>query len=200
MSDYQLSNQWDIDIDVKSGLDRSVYGTRAMVYNEEHESLSIHPSGVYLDIVPIDKVMGICSFDHHYGDEYGFIKIDLLTNTSYDRFMSKEEVREMSEKEPNWRLLKDKKIVSRLPHISNHFDFIQSLDITSVDDLADALALIRPGKTHLIDGYLDNKKSVRRQLYLRPTNNQAFFKKAHAYSYAVMIATILNKMDLFQIR
>lgn len=191
---------WDIDIDVNSGVDRNIFGTRAMIYNEEQETINPHPSGVYLDPIPVDDMTGNAAFDHKEKKTQNYIKVDILTNTSYDKFTSKNEVIMMSEKEPNWDLLKDIKTVRKLPHIANHFDLIEELDIQSVDDLADALALIRPGKSHLLETYKENKRSVRRQLYIRPSNGQPYFKKSHAYSYAVMIVTLLNKMDLFRIR
>lgn len=194
------SANWDIDIDVHSGVDRNTYGTRAMIYNEEQETITPHPSGVYLDDVPVDEMTGNAAFDHKERFAANLVNVDILTNTSYDRFTSKEEVIEMSKKEPNWDLLKQEKTVRKLPHISKHFELIEDLDIKSVDDLADALALIRPGKAHLLETYKENKKSVRRQLYVRPSNGQPYFKKSHAYSYAVMIVAILNKMDLFRIR
>lgn len=195
-----MSSNWDIDIDVSSGVDRNMFGTRAMIYNEEQETVTPHPSGVYIDDVSVDGLTGNAAFDHKEPLCDGLIVVDILTNTSYDKFASKAEVIEMSQKEPNWGLLKDEKTVKKLPHINKHFDMIRELEITSVDDLADALALIRPGKIHLLEAYKENKKSVRRQLYVRSSNKQPYFKKSHAYSYAVMIVAILNKIDLFKIR
>lgn len=197
-----LANQFDIDIDIspKSCPDKSKYGTRAMVYNEDQKKILPHPSGVYMEKVPVDLLTGLCSFDYEYGEEHGYIKVDLLNNTSYDMFDSKDQLVDLSKKEPNWELLKDREVVKKLPQLANQVDVVVDLDIHSIQDLADVLALIRPGKIHYFEKYKKNKESVRRNLYKRSSNGKPYFKKSHAFSYAVMIVAILNKMDLFGIR
>lgn len=193
-------NMFDIDIDVapKSCTDRSVYGVRAMVYNAEQEKILPHPSGVYLEEVPVDELTGLCAFDHKYGNEGGFIKADILSNSAYDKFNNKAEVMKMAGLEPDWNMLGDRRIVEKLPHIGSHYDELVEVNVRSIDDLADFLALIRPGKLHLVDAYLENKKSIRPQLYKRPANGKPYFKKSHAYSYAMMIIALMNKMNLFR--
>lgn len=192
---------FDIDIDVapKTVPDRSVYGTRAMVYNKDQEKILPHPSGVYLEKVPIDELTGLCAFDYRYGDKEGYIKADILNNSSYNMFSSKDDVLDHLHREPNWDFLKDEKIVSKLPHIGTHYEEMQEFNIRSVEDLADFLAIIRPGKFHLKEKYLEDKKSIRPSLYKRPSNDKAFFKKSHAISYALMIVTVMNKMNIFGI-
>lgn len=181
---------FDIDIDVKSSTDRSSYGVRAMIYNSETQRIQPHPSGVYLGEVPIDKVTNLASFDYKYGDERGFMKVDLLSNTAYDSFKSKKEVIEAVDGDINWKIFTNRKIVESLPHLANHFDIVSELEPKSVEDIADVLALIRPGKEHLIKQYTKNKEATRRQLYTRPKSGM-FFKKAHAISYALMIKSII---------
>lgn len=193
------SRIFDVDIDCSSKTERTSYGVRSMAYNIDTKRILPHPSGVHLDPVPVDPETGLCAIDHKEAATLGFIAVDILTNTSYDRFGSKDEVIRMAEKEPNWALLKKETFVSKLPHIGNHFDVVSIVEPKSIDDLADVLALIRPGKRHLLDSYVKNKNSVRRELYKRSANGHAYFKKAHSYSYAVMIVAVMNKMDLFQI-
>lgn len=191
----QTRREFDVDIDVQTNLDRTKYGTRAMVYNQDSERILPHPSGVYLEKVPIDHLTGFSAFDYKYGSEHGFLKIDILNNTVYDKFSSKEEVLEVMEEEPDWSLLDDATIVSKLPHIGKHFDLVEKLQPRSIEDLADLLALIRPAKVGLIDAYIQNKKLVRRNLYLRPANEESnYFKKSHAISYAYMIVCALSKV------
>lgn len=188
---------FDVDIDCTSDVDKTDYGVRSMVYNEKTKRILPHPSGVVLDDIPVDKETGLSSIDYKTATKLGYVSVDMLTNTSYDQFTSKQEVIDLSEKEPNWNMLKEIKYVKKLPHISNHFEILNQVEPKSIDDLADVLALIRPGKAHLLERYLRNKKSTRRELYKRATNEQAFFKKSHSYSYALMIVTIMNKLDLF---
>lgn len=181
---------FDVDIDMPSKTDKSVYGTRAMIH--ANDTVQPHPSGYYIDEVPIDPVTGLCAFDNEYGDKNGWQKIDLLSNTSYDMFGSKEEIIRCMNLEPQWNLLLDEKFLSSLPHIANHHDIIDKVRPKSVEDLADVLALIRPGKYHLIDRYIVNKEKVRKHLYLR--TNKHYFKKSHAISYAMMIVCVMNKL------
>lgn len=184
---------FDVDIDVNAKVDKSKYGVRAMVYNSDTEKVLAHPSGYYIEWVPVDELTGICSFDYEYGEAKGFMKIDLLTNSSYDAFLSKDEVITAYEQTPDWSLLEDEEFVATLPHIGKHFDLIKMIKPKSIDDLSDALALIRPGKKHLLNSYLTDKERIRHQLYRRSANEQNFFKKSHSYSYAAMIICVMNQ-------
>ena len=183
---------FDIDIDTASSTDKSLYGIPAMIHNEDQERIAPHPSGVYLEDVPIDHKTNLCSFDYKYGDESGFMKVDILHNSVYDAFSSKEEVLIASEGDIDWSILSDRSVVESLPHIAKHYDTIQKVKPKSVEDLADVLALIRPGKISLLDGYIKNKKQTRRNLYKRPSTGM-YFKKSHAISYALMIKTLIYK-------
>lgn len=184
---------FDVDIDVQSNCDRTKYGTRAMVYNEEASKILPHPSGVYLEKIPVDSFTGNAAISHKDGDFYGFYKVDLLTNTTYDAFLSKEDLLSALEKEPDWSLLQKPRVVEKLPHVGRHFDMLQEITPTDVESLADFLALIRPGKIHLIEDYKKNPTHIRPKLYQRPKNG-VFFKKSHAISYALMIVATLNKV------
>ena len=181
---------FDVDIDVPSKTDKSIFGVRSMI--EVDGNIQPHPSGYYVDDVPTDPLTGLCAFDVSYGDAQGWQKIDLLSNTSYDMFSSKEEVLRLMDMTPQWDLLLDKDILKRLPHITNHYDILERVRPSSIEDLADVLALIRPAKINLLDKYVANPEKIRKKLYLR--SNKHYFKKSHAISYAVMIVCVLNKI------
>lgn len=183
----------DIDIDVAPQTDKSSYGIRAIIYDVDKQDIRPHPSGFYLGgDMPVDTVTGMAAIDYEQAEEYGFIKVDLLTNTAYGDFDSKEELTECINKEPDWSLLLDEKVVKHLPHLSKHAEFVREMEPRSIDDLADVLALIRPGKQHLIDKYKENKLSARKNLYRKPKTGM-YFKKSHAYAYAMMIIAVMNK-------
>lgn len=184
---------FDIDIDVSSSCKKDQYGIRAMVYNEETNKVLPHPSGYYLEEIPVDAQTGLASIPYEKAEEYGFIKVDLLTNTAYDGFASKADVLTAAEKEPDWKMLTKREIVEKLPHLGKHYDELQRFRCDSVESLADFLALIRPGKIHLMDEYLKNPKTIRRWLYVKPKDG-IYFKKSHAISYALMIACVMNNM------
>ena len=110
----------DIDIDVKSHTKKDKYGVRAVIYDAERVRLKPHPSGHYVDTnVPVDGVTGMAAIDYKESDEIGFTKLDLLTNTSYDMFDTKQEVIDALNKEPDWTMLLDQKFIAGLPQISN---------------------------------------------------------------------------------
>lgn len=196
----QKNRTFDIDIDVNSDTDKSLFGIRAMVYNKETQKVIPHPSGVHITPIPVDGMTGHSAIDHELADQLGYIKVDILTNTSYNIFNSKKEILQFSEKEPDWSLFRNENIVKKLPHIGNHFDVVSQVEPQSIEELADVLAIIRPGKRHLLESYLRDKNSVRRELYKRSANGKAYFKKSHAISYAVMIVTVLNRKQIFSLK
>lgn len=184
---------FDVDIDVKPSLDRTKYGTRATVYNEDSERITPHPSGVYIEPVPVDALTGNAAFDYKRGDEVGFNKVDMLSNTSYLLFKSKNDLLDSIAAEPDWDFMMRPDVFSKLPHIANHRDLVIKVRPRSIMELADCLALIRPGKVSLLDQYIKNRELTRRNLYRRPKDG-VFFKKSHAVSYAVMIVAVANKI------
>ena len=58
------------------------------------------------------------------------------------------------------------------------------------EELADVLALIRPNKKHLIDKYVKNKQSVRKELYKKVDASD--LRKSHAIPYALLIVLQLH--------
>ncbi|MCI4411210.1 MAG: hypothetical protein JHC38_06005 [Thiotrichales bacterium] len=190
-------NIFDIDIDTQTSTDRSKFGTRAMIYNKEQQKILPHPSGIYLEPVPVDLMSGLAAFDYEYGNNVGFQKVDILHNTSYDIFNSKAELDEVLSRVDtfDWNILAKESNVLQLPHIGNHFELIQAVKPKSIEDLSDVVALIRPGKRNLLDTYLKHKHATRKQLYLRSTDGMVF-KKSHATSYALMIVCVaIKKFD-----
>lgn len=54
-------------------------------------------------------------------------------------------------KEPcKWEMLKDPEFAKTLPHLAKHIRLLQSVSITSIEELAMFLAVIRPAKKYLI--------------------------------------------------
>lgn len=191
-----VRREFDVDIDVTSKLVKEDIGTRAMVYNEDAEKILPHPSGVYLEDVPVDPITGLCAFDYEYGSEHGFFKVDLLNNTVYDSFKSKDEILEILEQPIEWSLLDKESNVERLPHIGKHYELVEKVRPRSIDELADVLALIRPAKIGLLDEYLKNPELVRKnRLYTRPASDANYFKKSHAISYAYMVVCAMSRLS-----
>lgn len=190
-------NNFDIDIDVAPNTKKEEYGTRAIIYDDEVRTIRPHPSGFYCYTnMPVDLETGMASIDYKEAEDIGYIKIDLLTNTSYAGFNSKKEVLECIDREPNWELLNDESFVKKLPHLGNHFEIVNEISPKSVIELSDTLALIRPAKIHLVEKYLNNRNLVRENLYRKPTNGKYYFKKSHSIAYAVQIVCVMNSLDV----
>lgn len=115
----------------------------------------------------------------------------MLHNQVYNYFGSKEEIDALLEVEPPWSLLKSSAVVKQLFQLSNHFDLVRQIKPQSVEDLADTIALIRPGKRHMADRYLEEKDKVRKLLY-DVADGEYSFKKGHAIAYSLVIVLQLH--------
>ena len=190
-----MRRTFDVDIDIKSGSDRGDWGVRCAIYNEDTERLQPHPSGIIIEDVPVDPVSGLSCLHYTECDLLGLYKVDLLTNNSYNIFKDQAELDEYREMEPDFSLLMIEAICTKLPHIGNHFDMVKELKPSSISELADVLALMRPGKMHLIEDYANPQKRslVIGNLY-RASTTGMYFKKSHAVGYALMIVTVMNKL------
>lgn len=184
----------DIDIDIKNTLQDliKIFPNLIRASKVENEELSVHPSGVYLQNIPIDYVTNLSAIPYKDAEKNGYFKIDLLHLTALEPLNSKEGIRELIKCEPNWELLKIPSIIKKLSHIHNYYETIQKLNPQSVQDLADLLALIRPGKKELLNDYINNKEKIRKNLYKKPTNGEYYFKKSHATAYALFIVLQLH--------
>lgn len=191
-----MRRTFDVDIDVKGGVERSEWGVRCSIYDEDSKRLSPHPSGVIIEDVPTDPITGLSCIDYKECDRLGLYKVDILTNTSYNIFESHEEMEKYRDSSTNWELLLDESVCKSLPHIANHYDIVKLIKPKSVEELAHVLALVRPGKKHLLDDYMNPvKKKLTINNIFRDTKDGMYFKKSHAISYAVMIVTVLNKLQ-----
>lgn len=192
-----MTTQYDIDIDVAPNVTKENYGKRIGIYNEEQLKFVPHPSGYVINETSLeDAFTGLFPVPFQDIDETQAMKVDLLTNTSYGLFSSKEEVLYYRNKihKFDFSLLQKRDFVEQLPHISNHFYVLVDIQPQSPMQLADVLALIRPGKVHLIDQYKASPEKTRQMLYTRPHKGM-YFKKSHATAYAVMILTVACRLS-----
>jgi len=189
-----MSHLPDIDIDMKNREDllSKLQHINASMFNNDIER---HISGVYFHNVPTDPITGLCSLDYKKAEELGHIKIDLLHNTIYKDITDREVLRVLADNEPDWTLLKNKDYVLKLTQINKHYDLLQRMVVTNIGQMAMFLAIIRPGKKHLIGKQWCD---VEKEIWIKPCDNSYFFKKAHAYSYAKTIVVQLNLILLEQ--
>jgi hypothetical protein len=183
----------DIDIDFQTSFSPSTIFKHAvkasMVVDEE---LKPHQAGYYFQQIPRDRITGLAAIPYEKAEELGYIKIDFLHLALLNEIKSKQQLRELMDKEPDWNLLLDEDIVKHLFQIGKHFDIIQKVKPKSVQQLADCIALIRPGKKQFLKSYLKNKDAIRPLLYAKPEAGGYYYKKPHAVAYALTIIAQLN--------
>ena len=162
----------------------------ASIYKES--KITKHNTGIYAQIIPIDPVTKFASLDYEVADKLGYFKIDFLNVSAYEGVRDEQHLIELMYKQPDWSMLQNKDIVSKLFHISDHFNLVNKLKPQSIDELAAVLAIIRPGKRHLAD---ENWNNIMADVWNKPKEGY-FFKKAHAIGYAYVIVVQMNLLDL----
>lgn len=185
----------DIDIDFQTSFDpRKVFGQAVAASMVKNDDLVKHPCGHYFQNIPVDPVTSLAAIPYEEAELLGFFKIDFLHLSLLDAFESKTQIRQLLQKEPNWDLLQDSDCVSRLFQLSKHGELLRSVKPRSVQQVADCIALIRPGKKHLLSSYLEDPEGTRKILYQRETAGYSF-KRSHAISYALTVVLQLHLIE-----
>lgn len=184
----------DIDIDLKTNFTpEDIFDVvRASRVDAKSGKLAKHNVGVYFQNIPVDRVTGLSAIPHKQAEEHGYFKVDFLHLSILDEFESKDEIKALMKIPPDWSLLEDEEVVEKLFQIGRKFDVVKKVKPTSVQELADIIALIRPGKRMLLNAYLKDREAVRKELYVKPDNDLAWYKKPHAVAYALTIVLQLH--------
>lgn len=187
----------DIDIDFPSTFTPTSLFKQAVPASMVRKGeLAKHPCGHYFQHMPVDEVTNFAAIPYDKAEELGFTKIDFLHLHILDHFQSKRELRALMKAEPDWSLLTNATIVEQLFQLHRNHQLLCDIQPTSVQELADCIALIRPSKKHLIPAYSkassEGRAKLRLELYTKPSGNQPWFKKAHAIAYALTIVLQLH--------
>jgi hypothetical protein len=145
-----------------------------------------HNTGIYVQDVPIDHETGHASFDHKSNDDA--TKIDIINFSVLGVFVSNHQIEKLINIEPDWSLLKDREFVESTTHIHKWFDLVKKKNINSVDKLAMFLGIIRPGKEKLRN---KSWEDIEKDIWVNHSDGY-FFKKSHAYGYALTIVALMN--------
>ena len=148
-----------------------------------------HNTGVYATEVPHNPVDNISTIEHKTAEERGYFKLDFLNVSIYKDVRDEAHLQELMEKEPIWQLLEHKDFVDKVFHLSGHDSLLKQLKPTSVQQLAATLAIIRPAKRHLAN---ESWEKIMEEVWIKPTNGDYFFKKAHAFAYALSVVVHMN--------
>lgn len=148
-----------------------------------------HNTGVYCQQIPVNPLTGTASIDYKQAEELGYFKIDFLNVSVYQDIRDEQHLDELMNKEPIWELLQQKEFVNLLFHLNGHQDILKKTCPTSVEELAAVLAMIRPAKRHLIG---KTWTEIMKEIWIKPTNGEYYFKKSHSFSYAMAVIIHMN--------
>jgi len=184
----------DIDIDLPTNANaEELFPNSISASSNEKGELTKHLVGRYFQNIPVDEETGLSAITYKKAQEYGFFKIDLLHLKLLDHFVSKEQLEEYMFREPDWSLLQDESTVQKLFHLAKSHELLCRVKPTSVLEVADCLALIRPGKTILINSYVKDKEAIRKELYKKEKASD--LRKSHAIPYAYLVIAQLNLIE-----
>lgn len=179
----------DIDIDFldrKDALNKLKFIT-ASRYTDN--GLVPHNTGIYVQSIPHNPINNLSTIEYKQAEDRGYFKIDFLNVHVYNGVKDNNHLISLMETEPLWELLKNDEFVNLLFHLNGHGDILRQTLPTSVEQLAAVLAMIRPAKRYLIG---KNWTTIMNEVWTKPDNNEYYFKKSHAHSYAMAIIVQMN--------
>jgi hypothetical protein len=183
----------DIDID---------FADRAKILNLVHHiparqlvdgQVRRHNSGVYVTNIPKDAINNCAAIDYETAEQRGYFKIDFLNMSVYQLVQDSIHYQHMLDSTPPWdRLWQDTAWAKQLVHVGNYTDLLKSMRPKTIPQMAAFISIIRPGKAHL-----QNKdwKEVFASVWDGDTSRGYTFKKAHAISYAALVALHMNLIN-----
>lgn len=152
-----------------------------------------HNSGVYVTDIPWDPVNQCAAIDYHEAEARGYFKLDFLNMSVYQGLRDHEHYEQLLNMPVPWTRLQDPEFVERIVHINNHFETLQKMPepVDSIPRMAMFLAIIRPGKRHLVGR---TWRDVSETIWDTAADGYTF-KKAHAISYAVLVTLHMNLVN-----
>jgi DNA polymerase III alpha subunit len=150
-----------------------------------------HNTGVYCHTIPTNPLTGLASIDYKTAESRGYFKIDFLNVSAYEGVRNEEHLKELVSVEPLWDLLEQKEFCDMIFHVNGYHELIARLKPRSIEQLAMFLALLRPGKKHLIPVCQEKGfDAIKDEIWTK--TDEYSFKKAHAISYSHAIVVQMN--------
>lgn len=161
----------------------------SMLQNNE---LIQHKTGVYVTEIPQDLATGYAAIEYKQAEQRGYFKLDLLNVNLYKQIRDRSHLDLLMNREPAWSKLYDKEFFERLIHLGNHYRTLTAMPepVDTIDKIAMFLAIIRPGKRHLIgQPWAEVAKTIwdKTELYS--------FKRSHGIAYAHLVVVHMNLLD-----
>lgn len=182
----------DVDIDFGDRskiLSKIQHIPASMLQNNE---LIMHKTGVYVTEIPQDLETGYAAIEYRAAEQRGYFKLDLLNVNLYKQIRDRAHLNELMNREPDWLKLYDQDYFEQLIHLGNHYKTLVAMPepIDSIDKIAMFLAIIRPGKRHLIGLPWNRVKETiwdKTELYS--------FKRSHGIAYAHLVVVNMNLLS-----
>lgn len=152
-----------------------------------------HNSGVYVTDIPWDPVNECAAIDYKDAEDRGYFKIDFLNMHVYKLVQSPEHYEQMLAATPPWqRLWQDPDWASQLVHVGNYTTLLKEMKPDTIPRMAAFISIIRPGKAHL---HHKPWADVFASVWDGDDSKGYTFKKAHAISYAALVALHMNLLN-----
>jgi len=179
----------DIDIDFADRSEMLLHIKHTSAAMRNVNPIRKHATGVYVTPIPYDPVNDFASIDYTVAEKRGYFKLDLLNVHVYENVRDEQHLTELMV-EPDWTKLKDKSFVEKLIHLNNQYYNIEKMPepIDSIPRLAMFLAVIRPGKKHLIGLPW---REVAKTVWDKGTDGYSF-KQAHGIAYSQLVVVHMN--------
>ena len=179
----------DIDIDFPDRENVLKYIKHVSACRLDHGQEKRHNTGVYCHSIPVNPLTGLASIEYKAAEKRGYFKIDFLNVGIYKDITSEEHLTQLMNTEPLWDLLEQDEFCNLLFHVNGHGNVLRQMKPKNLPQLAAVLAMIRPGKKHLIG---EDWTTVMKEIWTKPTNDEYYFKKSHAHSYAMLVIVHMN--------
>ena len=186
--------QSDIDIDLGDRTQALAHINHVPASILRDGRLVKHNSGIYVTDIPVDPYTGQASIDYQAAELRGYVKLDLLNVSLYTQITSEEHLQQLMTAEPAWDKLYDPEFFARLIHVGSHYDLLLKCPeaVNTIPRMAMFLALIRPGKRHLIG---KTWREVAATVWEKTEDDAYFFKRSHSISYAHLVVVHMNLLN-----
>lgn len=176
----------DIDIDFAN---RDLVLSKLKHHVAKLENGKKHNTGVYVTVIPHNPLDNLSTIDYKEAEKRKYFKIDFLNVSIYRDVNSEDHLNVLMNREPLWELLQYQEFTDQLFHVSGHHDIMIKLKPDSIEKLAACLAIIRPAKRYLLNS---DWNTILNEVWKSPEDDQYYFKKAHAISYAMAVVVHMN--------
>jgi hypothetical protein len=183
----------DIDIDLADRRQLLDLIQAVPARQENHGTVQIHNSGIYVTAIPWDPVLAGAAIDYREAEQRGYFKIDLLNVGVYQLVRDPQHYEAMLNREPPWtRLWQDPDWASTLIHVGGYTNLLARLRPDSIPRMAAVISVIRPGKAHLQHS---TWTEIFESVWDGDHSRGFTFKKSHAISYARLVVLHMNLLD-----